>query len=230
MTDGGMSYTLDDYRAFVEDLLEDGYRFQGFEPLAERAIVVRHDVDLSPDAALAMAEVEASVGVTSTYCFLLTTPAYNLLGHVGTLEEIEELGHDVALHFDTHFYWDSFPGEESLEATVATELRTLERLIDGPVDTASFHRPPEWVLGVDFAGFENAYQPRFFGDIEYVSDSRQKWRTESPFGGERPPRAQILVHPGLWTPEDHKMATLMEELDRECRRRIDDYLEPYGEA
>lgn len=230
MTDGGIPYTFDVYRSFVESFLDSGYAFRGFEDLSGREILVRHDVDLSPTRALKMARLEADLGVETTYCFMLTTPAYEILDHVDRLESIQSLGHDVELHFDPHFYWESRPGAEALESTVRAECETLERLTGTPVDTVSFHMPPEWALGTEFESFENAYQPRYFEEVEYISDSRQKWRTESPFDDVRPDRVQILVHPGLWTTEGRPMADIVAELVEERHDGVDRYVDRYVEV
>jgi choline dehydrogenase-like flavoprotein len=225
-----MEYTFEEYRSFLESFLDAGYEFCGFTDLPDRAVVVRHDVDLSAASALEMARVEADVGVQTTYCFLLTSPAYDVPEHVEALETIQSLGHDVALHFDPHFYWDRRPGTDALASRVGSESTTLERLVGTSVDTVSFHMPPEWALGTTFESFENAYQPRFFGEIEYVSDSRQKWRAEPVFDGERPEQVQILVHPGLWTAGGRPMAEIVTELVEDQYERIDRYVDRYVEA
>ena len=230
MTDAGMAYTFDNYRSFIESFLESGHTFQGFDELSGKAAVVRHDVDLSPERALEMARLEADVGVETTYCFLLTSPAYDVLEHVDDLEAIRSLGHDVALHFDPHYYWESRPGTETLESSVRAERETLGRLLGEPVDTVSFHMPPEWALGAEFESFENTYQPRYFGDIEYVSDSRQKWRTQVPFEDDRPEKIQLLVHPGLWTEEGRPMAEIVADIVEDRHGRVDRYVDRYVEA
>ena len=223
MTDGGMPYTFDAYRSFVESFRESGHAFSGFEDLPDRAVVLRHDVDLSPANAVEMARLEADLGVETTYCFMLTTPAYDVLDHVEDLETIQSLGHDVELHFDPHFYWEGRPGTETLESCVRAERETLERLVGTPVEVVSFHMPPEWALGAEYEGFVNAYEPRFFDEVTYVSDSRQKWRLETPFDEDRPDRVQILVHPGLWSAEGRPMADIVAELVEERCERIDRY-------
>ena len=222
-----MPSTPEAYRAFLDGFLDEGYTFHGFEPLSERAVVVRHDIDLSPTAALAMAEVEADLGIETTYCFMLTTPAYSLRNNVDLLDEILALGHDIAVHFDTHHYWDDDPGTGVVESAVRIECETLGRLTNATVDTVSFHMPPEWVLGRQYGGFENTYQPRFFGDIDYISDSRQKWRDQPPFDGPIPEQVQILVHPGLWTPENRDMDSIVREIRAERLEEIDRYAAAY---
>ena len=230
MTDGGTPYTFDAYRSFVETLREAGHEFRRFEELSGRAVVLRHDVDLSPSHAEEMARLEADLDVESTYCFMLTSPAYDVLEHVDTLEAIQSLGHDVELHFDPHFYWGERPGTETLESAVRAERETLERLLGTPVKVVSFHMPPEWALGAEFDGFVNAYGPRFFEDVTYVSDSRQKWRTETPFDDDVPEQLQVLVHPGLWTDDGRPMADIVADLVEERCDRIDRYVDRYVEA
>jgi hypothetical protein len=66
------AWSLDDYRDLVSAALEGGYRFVGFaEEPTDGVLYLRHDVDLSLDAALRMARVEAELAVTATY-FLMT--------------------------------------------------------------------------------------------------------------------------------------------------------------
>lgn len=225
-----LTYSLESYERLLESLLEDGFTFTDFSTLERDEIVLRHDVDLSPETALEMARIEADLGVQSTYCFLLTTPIYNLLevDNANALHEIESLGHDVALHFNTHHYWSERPRTDQLTAQVLAELDVLGQLVDQDVDTVSFHRPPEWVLGVGFDGFENTYQPAFFDDTRYTSDSNQKWRGEPPFPDGRPDHLQLLVHPGLWGTTERTLEEIIETIATERYDHVDRYLEALG--
>ncbi|GAB3026165.1 polysaccharide deacetylase family protein [Natronobiforma cellulositropha] len=225
-----LTYRFENYERLLESLLADGFTFTDYSGLERDQIVLRHDVDLSPAAALEMAQLEARLGVQSTYCFLLTTPVYNLLEteHVRTLRDIEALGHDVALHFNTHHYWDDRPSADDLTAQVCAECDVFAQLLGHPVDTVSFHRPPEWVLGVDFDEFVNTYSPEFFTRTRYTSDSNQKWRLEPPFPGGRPDHLQLLVHPGLWGEDERPLEEIVDELASDCRDHVERYVEALG--
>lgn len=225
---GQLRYTFEEYEELLVSLLEDGYAFTDFSSLGPDEIVLRHDVDLSPTRAYEMAELEASLGVQSTYCFLLTTPVYNLLEveHAKVLSEIVALGHDVALHFDTHHYWTDRPDLDDLRTRVRAECDVISQLVGSEVDVVSFHRPPSWVLGVEFDGFLNTYGPRFFSETTYVSDSSQKWRVEPPFPDDRPEHLQLLVHPGLWGQRPQGMDDILAELAVERHAHVDAYLDP----
>lgn len=225
---GRLEYTLAEYETLLRSLLEDGFSFTDFSaPVDAKEVVLRHDVDLSPMKALEMARIEATLGVQSTYCFLVTSPIYNLLEveHTRAIAEIDALGHDVALHCNTHHYWDEQPSTDTLTAQVRAECDVLATLLGAAVETVSFHRPPEWVLDRDFAGFENTYQPAFFSAITYRSDSRQKWRREVPFPEGHPERLQLLIHPELWGDRPRSMDAIVSAHALERREYVETYLE-----
>lgn len=213
------------YRGFLQRLLADGYEFRTFsEEVGSGDVLLRHDVDLSVDAAVTMARIEAELGVRSTYCVLLTSPLYNPFEgkYRDALREIESLGHEVALHFSTHEYWpgDEPPTEAAIEDRVREERSVLETLVS-PTETVSFHRPPSWVLDRSFDGFESTYAPAYFGDIGYVADSNQRWREEPPVVEELPETVQLLTHPGLWAENDGEFDHRVERAIADARRHAE---------
>lgn len=236
-SDGGVPYELDVYAGFLEALLERGYEFVGFDgDLEDGQVVLRHDVDLSMERAAAMARAEADLGIASTYCLLVTNPLYDLLApeNRAHLRTIVEGGHDVGLHFDPHYYWDDEPALEELEARVVADRTALEGVLDAlvpdgvAVAATSIHQPPDWALGTRFDAFENAYEPRYFDAVEYVSDSAGKWRSGRPFADGVPSSMQLLVHPGLWGVDDRPLPAILEERRDRCHRRIEAYVGPFG--
>ena len=65
-------FDLVHYRELLDAAQAGGYRFAFFDRLPEPGtVLLRHDVDLSLDAALAVAELEAEAGAPATY-FLMT--------------------------------------------------------------------------------------------------------------------------------------------------------------
>lgn len=215
------TFTYDAYREFLDRLRRRGYAFGTYaEPVPERTVVLRHDVDWSPERARQMARIEAERGVSATYFFLVGSPLYNVRARRvrRVLETIESLGHRVGVHFSTHEFWDDEPEESALAARVRDEQRVLSTVVDDLADAVSFHIPPEWVLGVEYEGFTSAYAPQFFEEITYVADSNQRWRDEPPLVDADPDRVQVLVHPGLWASADESFGS---RLDAERSRRLD---------
>lgn len=230
-----LNYRLDSYETLLRSLQDAGYEFRGFDPDAppgSREILLRHDVDLSLGQALAMAEREQALGVQSTYCVLCSSPVYDLTRpqNVQTLHRISELGHDIALHFNSHTYWaaEDDPDSDSITAKVTDELEVVSRLVGEDVSTASFHIPPNWVLDRPFEAFTNTYAPPFFTEIGYVSDSSQKWHTDEPFPDGLADSFQLLVHPGLWYTDHQSMADIVEDHRSHAHRLVDSYFDPLG--
>lgn len=224
-----VEYTMDRYESLLREVRAAGREFVGFDEFRDAgpgSVALRHDVDLSLERTRAMARREATLDVRSTYCFLLTTPLYDLGTPAGqsTLDELRELGHEVALHFDVHHHFEGRPDRETLVDCVTREVAALERLADAPVETVSFHVPPEWVLGESFDAFRNTYAPPYFGDVGYVSDSSQKWCDEPPFPDGLPETFQLLVHPGLWYETHRPMADVLDERADRAHGRVEAYL------
>jgi len=79
------AFTLEHYRELLEAARAGGYRFATFdEPPARGDLILRHDVDLSLDAALRMAELERDAGARATYFLMTESVFYNLASSEGT--------------------------------------------------------------------------------------------------------------------------------------------------
>jgi hypothetical protein len=213
---GPVEFTFDWYRRLLEDLQDRGLEFRTLsEGVTEGAVLLRHDVDLSVEKTLTMARIEAEQGVQATYCFLLTSPLYNPFERKrrDQIRAVAALGHDVALHFSTHEYWEASdrPDDDELVARVDEERALLGTLLSSEPETVSFHVPPSWVLDRSFEGFRNAYGPAYFGDVDYVADFPARWRRGAPARAASPAATQLLTHPGLWGEEDADFETRVEE-------------------
>ena len=72
-------------------------------------VIFRHDIDFSTQAARDLANLEAELGITKSYFFLIWSPFYNIyepatLNHI---REINSLGHNIGLHFEASLYNNS---------------------------------------------------------------------------------------------------------------------------
>jgi len=201
----GTEFTYDGYRALLQSFLARGYRACDFEAAdpAERHLIVRHDIDMSLDLAEPIAAIEADLGISAIYFVLVGSELYNPATQDArrSLEKVQSCGHEIGLHFDASGYAQSL---DSLDAAAESECRILESITGAPVRWISFHRPVAELQGLDrrLAGRRHAYEPRFFKEMGYCSDSRGAWHYGHPLEQDavQEGRAlQLLTHPIWWT-------------------------------
>lgn len=200
-------FTWADYLFLLKEFLKSGYRsvnYSNFDPLQSH-VIIRHDIDFSFKSALDMALIEADLGISAQYFILLRTEFYNICSpsDLQIVEKIRDLGHEIGLHFDASRYEDR---SDVLEAAARRECVILESIILRPVTSISFHRPAKSLLGMSncLAGRQHTYQPKFFSDVAYYSDSQGSFRFGHPLDSEafRARAAmQLLTHPIWWTSE-----------------------------
>jgi hypothetical protein len=186
------------------------YEFATFTSRPDgRHVLWRHDIDFSVHRGLRLAEIEAELGLRSTYFMYLHCASYNLLSGLvaSKARRIIGLGHDLGLHFDLTFYGGALGRDDFLER-VASEKRLLAELFGQEPVAVSFHlygvlenKPPDEDL---ICGMVNAYGPTIRNGYAYCSDSNGVWRHARLLDvlerGEAD-RLHVLTHPEWWTPE-----------------------------
>ena len=172
------------HRPFTKERLLSMYDEGGFDDH-----FIRHDVDYSLDAALAMASWENDYGWRSTYYLMENNPFYTTDEAIFALGELVLMGHQVGIHVD----------ERKEPYITASALEKYKDLL------VSFHCPTPQVLWKDFAAFHNAYAAKWKG--RYWADSNGQFRYGDPedqdwwgevndtSGGVR---QQINLHPEWW--------------------------------
>jgi hypothetical protein len=198
-------FHLGHYRELLEAAQTGGYRWAGFDREPEAGdLLLRHDVDLSLEAAVALAELEAEAGAWATYFLMRESVFYNLDSAEGrsALERLRALGHRVGLHA----VW---PNAE----------------LDGRFDpVVAWHNPDPPFMSEPVEGAVNVMSPPWFTQGHYRSDSNQHWRSGCPHDelarGE-PEWLQLLTHPEIWVYGGATMReTMLTMLDAERERRL----------
>jgi hypothetical protein len=200
------SFELTHYRELLDAARTGGYRFASFEGDTQPGdLLLRHDVDLSLDAALRMAELESDAGAPATYFLMTRSVFYNLASSEGerALERLRALGHHVGLHA-VHPHVDH----------------------DGRFDAVlAWHNPDPDFMSAPVDGLANVMEPRFFSPDHYRSDSNHHWRHGCPhedLAGGRFEWLQLLTHPEIWAYPGSTMRETMEAmLDAERTRRVE---------
>jgi hypothetical protein len=199
------AFDLAHYRELLDAAAAGGYRPAFFDREPQPGdLFLRHDVDMSLEAALTMAGLEAERGVAATYFLMTRSDFYNLDSRGGerALARLRELGHRVGLH------------------GVHPDARRDHRF--DPV--LAWHTPdPEW-MSAPVDGAVNVMQTPWFDPARYRSDSNQHWRSGCPHA-ELAAGAfewlQLLVHPEIWVYDGSTMReTMLAFLDAEREERL----------
>jgi hypothetical protein len=198
------TFDLAHYRELLEAAVAGGYRFAFFDREPQPGdLLLRHDVDLSLEAAVGIAELEAEAGAQATYFVMFRSEFYNLASPAGerALERLRELGHRVGLHA----IWPQVELDERFDPVVA------------------WHNPEPAYMREPIDGVVNAMASPW-ADV-YRSDSNQQWRRGCPheeLAAGSFERLQLLTHPEIWVyPGATMRETMLTMLDAERERRLE---------
>jgi hypothetical protein len=197
-------FSLEHYRELLRAAKSGGYRWAGFDrPPEPGDLILRHDVDLSLAAAVAVAEVEADEGAWSTWNLMTRSVFYNLDSREGevAIARLRELGHRVAHH------------------AVRPHVDLDERFDN----VVAWHNPEPAFMQAEIPGAVNVMRPPFFDPAMYRSDSNQHWRHGCPHNelvAGAFPWLQLLIHPEIWAYPGATMGDTMRaflDADRDAR-------------
>jgi len=197
------AFDLGHYRELLEAAHAGGYRFSYFDHEPEAGdLLLRHDVDLSLEAALEMAEVEAEADAVATYFLMTRSEFYNLDSPSGdaAIERLRGLGHRVGVHA----VWPQVDRDRRFDALLA------------------WHNPDPEYMREPVEGLTNVMAAPW-ADV-YRSDSNQHWRQGCPHEELRAgtfEQLQLLTHPEIWVyPGATMRETMLAMLDAERGLRL----------
>lgn len=202
-------FTENHYRHLIQTA-KKSHPFIPYEDARESKgnfVLWRHDVDLSPQRALALAKIEAQEEVQATYFIQMTSEFYSVFEKPikDIFKEIIEHGHHIGVHFYPFAY--DVTDRSSLEKGLTFEKETLENLLGVDIKVFSYHNPVAEILKFDdftYAGLINTYATFFKEKTAYCSDSNGYWRfhrMEDFLKEHQNENLQILTHPEWWQQE-----------------------------
>lgn len=171
-------FTLEKYRELCKSL-QNKYRIVTVRDFLtshpeEQVAILRHDVDRRIGNALNMAELEGSLGISSTYYF-----RYPFTFNPGIIKTIHSLGHEIGYHYEVLSktrgdYQKAIRlfGQELKEFRNICEINTI-CMHGSPL--SRFHNLDLW-RNFDFKAFNligEAYLS--MNDVEYFSDTGRGW-------------------------------------------------------
>lgn len=207
-----------------------------------RFIIMRHDVEFSPERAYKLSLIETEEGFCSNYFFQITNNSYNIFSKRNLLyiNEMVRNGHEIGLHF----HENGLTKEYEIREKIQQEIDVMSKMLGIKISTFSIHRPTSQILSMNikFDKIINAYQSDYFSfaeserelervEIKYISDARHQWNYGVPSEDifNRYKKIQILTHPYSWTGTgfdnlnnfrtliEEKHAEFIESIDHECK-------------
>ena len=204
------------YKSFIKKFHKKGYSSIFFEELdakEKNQLIIRHDIDLDIDLALDIAKIENSIGVKSTYFFLMRSESYNLLSseNIKKVKLIRDLGHKISIHFDLMIYKDVHKG-------LKKEIEIFYTFFNETIDIISIHRPNRDFLDnpENFFDIKTSYEKKFTNDnISYYADSGGSFRFGNPVESldfRENKNIQLLIHPVWWTLDKDSVNSCIESV------------------
>ena len=178
-------FTLKKYTELLQGLRAGGYRFITYEQYClekgtlgdERFVILRHDVDLKAENALAVAKIEDSLGVKATYYFRVTQQS----NKPEVIQAIVGMGHEIGYHYEDMVVCEGDTGKaiEHFKQQLAYFRRYY------PVRTACMHGAPRskydgrdlWKC-YDYHELGVIGEPYFdtdFSRVFYLTDTGRRW-------------------------------------------------------
>lgn len=178
-------FTLKKYTELLQVLKGSGYQFLTFEqyclnkdPLPEeRFVILRHDVDLKAENALATAKIEHSLGIRASYYFRVVEQS----NRPEIIKAIADLGHEIGYHYEDLAIYDG--DAEKAVAHFKKQLGYFRQYY--PVKTICMHGAPRskydsrdlWKI-FDYHEFGIIGEPYFdvdFSKVFYLTDTGRRW-------------------------------------------------------
>ena len=203
-------------------------------------LFMRHDVDVSLEKALTIAQIERDLGIRATYMVMTDSKLYGLDdgSSIGLLNTIMEMGHEIGLHI----HMPESSDVNSVKKALVPACKRLEEKIDLPVSSFAFHRPGQaqttnllFRLPLEISGRVNAYATELTG-FKYESEPPLKHYISDSGGGRGLTRPllemlrdydksllQLLIHPiwwGLYPESGENLFAFYVEKIQNCREEL----------
>ena len=196
------SFTYKNFIKVLKKAKKNGFSFSKFSKNFDKkskVILLRHDIDLSLEKALKMAEIESKLNLITTYFLRVNSTFYNIFETRNNeiIKRILSLGHEIGLHFDPLLYKNL---NLKINEGIKNDIKILEFYFNTKIKVISQHRP--FLLGTKTNKFIekiSVYSPFFLKKYKYISDSCQNWREFNLEEAiEKFNKIHVLIHPEWW--------------------------------
>jgi len=219
---------ISNYKSFISEFIQHKYKFIYYDELnnnKSNQVILRHDVDLDIDLAYEMSIIENSIGIKSTYFFLLSNNSYNLISEKNKkiLIKIRDLGHKISLHFDMTIYEDILEGFRK-------EQEIFNKIFNEKINIISIHRPKNDFLKSpdNFFNISNSYESKYTDNISYFADSGGSFRYGNPLNSisfKNKQNIQLVIHPAWWMINLNSVNEIVDEVIKNKSEKIRSHFE-----
>jgi hypothetical protein len=178
-------FNLPCYHEILSKAIDMGYVFQTFSDYLSqpktKVILLRHDVDVSLEYALAMARVEHELKVLSTYFVRVHSTGYNLFDrhNYKRLQELVSMGFEIGMHQEVCNFANN--PQEALGMLIR-EKAVIENILGQPINGVATHLPKQNTIRItpemlQQTGFRYSPGSEIFNESAiFVSDSQNRWK------------------------------------------------------
>lgn len=190
-----MDFTLNTYRNLLLALLENDFRFQTFSEYLtlpqNKSIILRHDIDLLPENALKIAEIESKLNIKSSFYFQVSAKIFKR----DVIKQIVSLGHEIGYHYKdvesvVRKFWFDPNNKQDLEKIIDYSFDSFKNNLtimrtDTDVKTICMHGSPRFRLDNRIIWSKYNYKtlgllgdPYFdidWSKCAYLTDSARRW-------------------------------------------------------
>ena len=179
-----MDFTVKKYQLLLNSMRDAGYSFQTYEEFLrypkEKAVILRHDVDLKPNNSLFFAQIQFKLGIKGVYYFRAVAASWD----ESIILKINEMGHEIGYHYEN---LTVTRGNMDLAIEdFKINLSKLRKLV--PVNTICMHGSPLsrhdnknlWQK-YDYRSFGILGEPYFdtnYSSVYYLTDTGRTWNNK----------------------------------------------------
>ena len=178
-----IDFTLKAFKLLLDTFIANGYQFISVKDYLDRKegfdkiIILRHDIDLLPQNALIIAQIENYFGINGSYYFRATPNSWD----DNIVKEISKMGHEVGYHYET---MDTANGDIDLAwKQFVAHLNNMKKITD--IHTICMHGSPRSKFDnkdlwgkYDYKKLGIIGEPYYdidFNKIFYLTDTGRRW-------------------------------------------------------
>jgi hypothetical protein len=211
-----IKFSFSGYKSLLKTILKkrEIVNFENYKYQKALFLILRHDIEYFTDIALKLGKIENSLGVKSTFFFLLTS-TYNIFSekNLEIVNKLKQMGHSFGIHYDSYLLKKY---KLDFNRNLKQQIKIFENFFNVKIKVISSHRPK-----LDFETFRekkilNVYDKNFQKKIKYISDSQQVFRSNLYDLLSKNLNLHLLIHDYTWSKLDAKWEkNILTSLDNE---------------